>query len=456
MNRRATTNRIEGFFDPRTYLDRDKFLSKEQLERLESHKYCSEGTSISEPLFQKFWNKFVLIFPLWVAPNAITLSGLLVNVSCAALLFICCPTAKCNKLNDSLIDDSEKVNNFLELKPWMFLINAIALFIYQTFDAVDGKQARRTNTSSPLGELFDHGMDSISTFMIMNALLITMNAGNEPRQMILMCLITNSAFYISHWSTYINGKLQFAYFDVTESQLAGMLQFFITYLMGQDIWEYKIMFGLNLKYISFYIPICLLSFRLIRDHTRTIIKGGVGPNGSTVAETSVLSPSTPLFILLTIVLLIYAKSGDGLMDRYPVLFTTTVGICFAKISNKLIIAHMSKSSLEVMDKSFLGLIALLLNQYFDNIVPMLFLLWLSFYWVSFDLLFYVISVYKEIAIHFKINILSISKNRKSSTSVKKYERNKNTTKLLEEYDSSNSSASKTSSVSRRVRNSNRK
>ena len=27
----------------------------------------------------------------------------------------------------------------------------------QTFDAVDGKQARRTNSSSPLGELFDHG-----------------------------------------------------------------------------------------------------------------------------------------------------------------------------------------------------------------------------------------------------------------------------------------------------------
>jgi hypothetical protein len=26
-----------------------------------------------------------------------------------------------------------------------------------TFDAVDGKQARRTNSSSPLGELFDHG-----------------------------------------------------------------------------------------------------------------------------------------------------------------------------------------------------------------------------------------------------------------------------------------------------------
>jgi hypothetical protein len=28
--------------------------------------------------------------------------------------------------------------------------------MYTSFDAVDGKQARRTGSSSPLGELFDH------------------------------------------------------------------------------------------------------------------------------------------------------------------------------------------------------------------------------------------------------------------------------------------------------------
>lgn len=29
-------------------------------------------------------------------------------------------------------------------------------------DAVDGKQARRTKSSSPLGQLFDHGCDSFT------------------------------------------------------------------------------------------------------------------------------------------------------------------------------------------------------------------------------------------------------------------------------------------------------
>ncbi|TVU33634.1 hypothetical protein EJB05_25460 [Eragrostis curvula] len=45
---------------------------------------------------------------------------------------------------------------------WVHLAHGLLLFLYQTFDAVDGKQARRTNSSSPLGELFDHGCDALA------------------------------------------------------------------------------------------------------------------------------------------------------------------------------------------------------------------------------------------------------------------------------------------------------
>lgn len=40
---------------------------------------------------------------------------------------------------------------------WVYLSWSIGLFLYQTFDACDGAQARRTRQSGPLGELFDHG-----------------------------------------------------------------------------------------------------------------------------------------------------------------------------------------------------------------------------------------------------------------------------------------------------------
>ena len=40
---------------------------------------------------------------------------------------------------------------------WVYLMNAAAVFSYMHLDCIDGKQARRTGSSSPLGQLFDHG-----------------------------------------------------------------------------------------------------------------------------------------------------------------------------------------------------------------------------------------------------------------------------------------------------------
>ena len=51
----------------------------------------------------------------------------------------------------------------LQAPAWAHILAAAGVFIYQTLDSIDGKQARRTNTASPLGELFDHGCDAVST-----------------------------------------------------------------------------------------------------------------------------------------------------------------------------------------------------------------------------------------------------------------------------------------------------
>src|SRR5262245_21781737 len=49
------------------------------------------------------------------------------------------------------------------LPAWVCALNALCIYVYQTLDALDGKQARRTRSSSPLGELFDHGCDAMTT-----------------------------------------------------------------------------------------------------------------------------------------------------------------------------------------------------------------------------------------------------------------------------------------------------
>lgn len=66
---------------------------------------------------------------------------------------------KCNVVNMPL----SNISPFAQAPSWAFIMSAVGLFIYQSLDAIDGKQARRTNSSSPLGELFDHGCDAVST-----------------------------------------------------------------------------------------------------------------------------------------------------------------------------------------------------------------------------------------------------------------------------------------------------
>jgi phosphatidylglycerophosphate synthase len=45
------------------------------------------------------------------------------------------------------------------LPQWVWLLSAVSMFWYMTLDATDGKQARRTDNCSPLGQILDHNLD---------------------------------------------------------------------------------------------------------------------------------------------------------------------------------------------------------------------------------------------------------------------------------------------------------
>lgn len=70
-----------------------------------------------------------------------------------------------------------------EAPRWTYALCGLGLFIYQSLDAIDGKQARRTGTSSPLGELFDHGCDSISTVFVALSACAAVQLGQYPTWM---------------------------------------------------------------------------------------------------------------------------------------------------------------------------------------------------------------------------------------------------------------------------------
>lgn len=68
-------------------------LSPAQLKRLEEHKYSASGRSLFEPPCQVFWNWLVQQTPTWIAPNTLTIVGLLVNIISTVVLVYYCPTA---------------------------------------------------------------------------------------------------------------------------------------------------------------------------------------------------------------------------------------------------------------------------------------------------------------------------------------------------------------------------
>ena len=55
--------------------------------------------------------------------------------------------------------------NATNVPSWVFFLTSFLMFFYLILDGLDGKQARRTGSSGPLGQLFDHGCDSICCFV---------------------------------------------------------------------------------------------------------------------------------------------------------------------------------------------------------------------------------------------------------------------------------------------------
>lgn len=88
-----------------------------------------------------------------------------------------------------------------------YLYCAVCLFIYQILDILDGKQARRIKKSSPLGQLFDHGLDSVASSSIVYNLGMSFDIFNHPMYSFIGIFILLNAFYLAQVGEYHTGVL---------------------------------------------------------------------------------------------------------------------------------------------------------------------------------------------------------------------------------------------------------
>ncbi|XP_053092498.1 choline/ethanolaminephosphotransferase 1a [Pangasianodon hypophthalmus] len=366
-------------------------LSRQQLKRLEEHRYSSEGKSLLEPLMQPFWCWLVERVPLWVAPNLITTIGLVLNITTTLILAYHCPTAT-------------------EQAPtWAYLSCAVGLFIYQSLDAIDGKQARRTNSSTPLGELFDHGCDSLSTVFVILGTCIAVQMGTNPDWMFFCCFVGVFMFYCAHWQTYVSGTLRFGIIDVTEVQIFIIIVYLLAALGGAAFWQSVIpVLNIQVKMIPAFLTALGAVFSCT-NYFRVIFSGGMGKNGSTIAGTSVLSPAFHIAVVLVLAVLVYKMSAEQLFEKNPCLFVLAFGFGSAKLTNRLVVAHMTKSEMQRSDAAFVAPLLLVINQYFNSFFSEHFLLWGALVLSACDLVCYCTSVCKQISAHLNISVFSLQK-----------------------------------------------
>ncbi|XP_028047855.1 choline/ethanolaminephosphotransferase 1 isoform X3 [Monomorium pharaonis] len=421
---------------------KDKLLSPGQLKRLSEHKYSCTSNSLLDGFLQPWWDWLVSKVPLWLAPNLITVLGLIVNIVTTLILVYYSPDAR------------------VEAPRWACFLCALGLFIYQSLDAIDGKQARRTGTSTPLGELFDHGCDSISTVFVALSACIAVQLGYYPTWMFFQCFCAMTLFYCAHWQTYVSGSLRFGKVDVTEAQFTIIAIHLISAIFGPQIWMMEIPFldGFMFKYLlGVMTVVCALAnlysifsviftggvgkngstvalpytgievkvfplwaavgiaILLAQSSISVILAGGVGKNGSTVAGTSVLSPIIPFSFVVVPAFIIYRKSAEHVYENHPALYILSFGMVAAKVTNRLVVAHMTKNEMQYLDSSLIGPAMLFLNQYFNFFFKEYCVLWLCFIWVTLDFFRYSAQVCREICDHMKIKLFRIPCNYHTGT-----------------------------------------
>ena len=96
---------------------------------------------------------------------------------------------------------------------------AVALATYLNLDAIDGKQARRTGTQGPLGELFDHGCDAIN--LLLTCITVPHGAGiplTSTTALLLYAMTGMLVFFLATLEEWHTGTL---YLGVVSGPVEG-------------------------------------------------------------------------------------------------------------------------------------------------------------------------------------------------------------------------------------------
>lgn len=323
------------------------YLSQPALKNLKKYSYKGVDESlVSRYLLTPYWNWFIKLFPLTIAPNTITLLGLCIVAFNVVTLLYYDPLYLTEK--DGATGPPQ----------WIYFTWAIGLFMYQSLDAVDGKQARRTGMAGPLGEMFDHGCDALNTTLEVVLASRALNLGRSWWT-VASQIATLANFYLTTWEEYHTGILYLGPFSgPVEGILMIVIIYVITGIFGPAFWDTKILtfthldripqvvqnvpnIGLNESFMVF--GAFGLAFNIVSSY-RNVIKATKSDGKSSLKPLVYLLPFV-VSATFQIFWLLSPSYHDSAIIHSPLFlpFLCAWGLQFAHQVGRMILSHITRA-----------------------------------------------------------------------------------------------------------------
>ncbi len=240
------------------------------------------------------WNRIVPRIPASVAPNTLTILGQI----CGVLSAIATGAA-------------------IAGAPIFYLVSAVLLLAYLTFDNIDGAHARRTGQCSPLGEFLDHGLDGIASaaILIVTGLVLTL----DHTWLVLLCVLGAFGFVALFWEQFRTGLLVIPRFSSTEG---------ITVLI---VYQSVRFFAGSPDFLAFSTDEITAGTVLVA----LVFAGYIGAAIPSISRAAKLGVSAwelaPLFVLMA------AQLGFSYFGSHPLVPAATAGLIGANVTCRLIL-----------------------------------------------------------------------------------------------------------------------
>ncbi|KRH95059.1 sn-1,2-diacylglycerol ethanolamine- and cholinephosphotransferase [Pseudoloma neurophilia] len=349
---------------------------EERKKALLNYKYNGVDKSlISKYVMNHIWNASVKLFPKWLAPNCITLFGLFFTLISFSL---------------SLYYDFECAG---KAPSWVYFSHAACLFLYMLCDAVDGKQARRTNTGSPLGQLFDHVVDSFVASLTVIMLASALGLGISIELVLFLINFKFCVFYANLEEFFTHEFILGTINGPTEGILSGIVVFLLAGFFGPECFYFLFGYNLHSKLTDLAVFGIFMATIVVILTTFTVLKDPKVNERSQV----IFHALTPITFYITFFML--TKQLDKPWKFYILLLCEMSN--FSILIIEMIYASFAHLEIPAYSPTTIAFILMLIITYHDN---QLYILTAG---SVISLLIVIYAVFNEIADILEISIFTI-------------------------------------------------